>query len=145
MPIKPENKGRYPKEWPEIRQRILARAGNKCEFCGVPNYRLGGRRNGSMGDGKWFDAHPLGERGLSLEWPRPGDYAKVGDGDISFRARIVRIVLTIAHLDHTPENCTDDNLKALCQQCHLRYDHEHHKRNAAETRRKGKAISELFP
>ena len=37
------------------------------------------------------------------------------------------IVLTIAHLDHTPENCSDDNLKALCQRCHNRYDAEHRK------------------
>ena len=42
----------------------------------------------------------------------------------------------IAHLDHTPENCSDDNLKALCQRCHNRYDAEHRKQtrkgNSAE-------------
>jgi hypothetical protein len=32
------------------------------------------------------------------------------------------VVLTVAHLDHTPENCADDNLKAMCQRCHNRYD-----------------------
>ncbi len=37
-----------------------------------------------------------------------------------------KVVLTIAHLDHTPENCDGDNLKAMCQRCHLRYDREHH-------------------
>ena len=37
MPIKPENKWFYPKDWPEIRERILQRAGNKCEWCGVKN------------------------------------------------------------------------------------------------------------
>ena len=31
MPIKPENRGRYPTTWPAIRQAILARAGNRCE------------------------------------------------------------------------------------------------------------------
>lgn len=31
MPIKPENRARYPKTWPAIRERILARAGNRCE------------------------------------------------------------------------------------------------------------------
>lgn len=43
MPIKPENKARYPKNWnTEIRPRILDRAGNRCEMCGVENhtYRL---------------------------------------------------------------------------------------------------------
>jgi len=42
-----------------------------------------------------------------------------------------RVVLTVAHLDHTPENCDPDNLRAMCQRCHLAYDRHHH----AETRR----------
>lgn len=35
-----------------------------------------------------------------------------------------RVVLTIAHLDHDPDNweVTDDRLKALCQKCHFSYD-----------------------
>jgi hypothetical protein len=28
------------------------------------------------------------------------------------------VVITIAHLNHTPEDCADDNLAALCQLCH---------------------------
>jgi len=47
-----------------------------------------------------------------------------------------KVVLTVAHLDHNPQNCADDNLRALCQRCHLRYDVEHHKKNSALTRRK---------
>ena len=39
-------------------------------------------------------------------------------------------------LDHNPQNCADENLKALCQRCHLRYDIEHHKKNSANTRHK---------
>lgn len=35
---------------------------------------------------------------------------------------LVKIVLTIAHLDHTPENCDPENLRALCQKCHNHYD-----------------------
>lgn len=37
MPIKPENKHRYPKrkQWLQIRAEILKRAENRCEFCGV--------------------------------------------------------------------------------------------------------------
>lgn len=31
MPIKPENKRRYPDNWNEIRGSILQRAGHKCE------------------------------------------------------------------------------------------------------------------
>jgi hypothetical protein len=54
------------------------------------------------------------------------------------------VVLTVAHLDHQPENCADDNLKAMCQRCHLRYDVPHHQRNAAATRRTKKQNHELF-
>ena len=45
-------------------------------------------------------------------------------------------MLTIAHLDHDKENWAvkDERLKALCQRCHLRYDSEHHQKNAARTR-----------
>ena len=88
MPIKPENKKRYPANWKEIRKDILKRADNKCEFCGIENYAI--RENGS------------------------------------------KVVLTIAHLDHIPENCDYSNLRALCQRCHNRYDAKHR----AETRRK---------
>ena len=38
MPIK--DKSRYPSNWKEIRQRILVRANNRCEFCGVENHTL---------------------------------------------------------------------------------------------------------
>lgn len=42
-----------------------------------------------------------------------------------------KVILTVAHLDHQPENCDPENLRAMCQRCHLSYDREHH----AETRR----------
>jgi hypothetical protein len=40
MPIRPENKARYPKDWKQISLRIRARADNKCEDCGVENYSI---------------------------------------------------------------------------------------------------------
>ena len=45
------------------------------------------------------------------------------------------VVLTTAHLDHTPENCDPANLRAMCQGCHLHYDRDHHRETAAATRR----------
>lgn len=42
--------------------------------------------------------------------------------------------LTVAHLDHDPANCSDENLVAMCAPCHLDYDKHHHARNAARTR-----------
>lgn len=46
-----------------------------------------------------------------------------------------KVVLTTAHLDHTPEHCAPANLVAMCQGCHLHYDREHHALTAAATRR----------
>lgn len=88
MPIRPENRSRYPKNWKQIRAFILERAHNRCEFCGVENYAM--RFN-----------------------PKTG--------------KEVKIILTIAHLDHVPEHCDPDNLRALCQKCHNTYDAEHRK------------------
>jgi hypothetical protein len=96
MPIRPENKALYPKDWPEISRRIrFDRAGGRCE----QDMRIGGKviarceaRNG--------EPHPI-----------------TGS----------KVVLTVAHLDHNPENNAEENLKAMCQRCHLRYDQHHHK------------------
>lgn len=46
-----------------------------------------------------------------------------------------RRTLTVAHLNHEPEDCLDENLKAMCAPCHLKYDAAHH----AETRKKRKS------
>lgn len=43
------------------------------------------------------------------------------------------IVLTVAHLDHVAEHCDDDNLRAMCQRCHLAYDAP---RKAADIKRR---------
>lgn len=32
------------------------------------------------------------------------------------------VVLTVMHLDHIPENCSEENLRAACQKCHNTYD-----------------------
>lgn len=141
MPIRPENRARYPANWPEISARIRARAQNRCEWCGVANHALGGR----LRDGTWCDAVPRGEKLYGLVWPKPGTVSWCIDKDCdTHELRIVRIVLTVAHLDHQPENCTEENLKALCQRCHLRYDQAHHAQTAARTRREGKARADLF-
>lgn len=36
MPIHPENRARYPKDWKAIREQVLERAAHKCE--GSPAY-----------------------------------------------------------------------------------------------------------
>lgn len=45
-----------------------------------------------------------------------------------------RNTLTVAHLNHTPEDMRPENLLAMCAPCHLRYDAKHH----AETRRRNR-------
>lgn len=78
-PIRPENRGRYPRDWPAISMRIRERANWQCERCSAAHN----------------EPHPV-----------------TGS----------RVILTVAHLDHTPENCADENLLALCQRCHNQHD-----------------------
>lgn len=139
MPIRPENVDRYPPEWQQIRARILRRAGNCCERCGVANYALGGRDAA----GGFMLAVPE-EIGLRLSWPKPGTIAWCASGDDHEKLRIIRIVLTIAHLDHVVENCDDSNLQALCQRCHLLHDAQLHAQTRYRTQREGRAI-DMFP
>lgn len=115
MPIKPENKKLYPKNWEKIRRQILKRAKNKCEFCGVKNYAIGYRDS----------------QGAFVETTRNSWH-----GEAVGLSKIIRIILTIAHLDHDPTNNNPQNLRALCQKCHNNYDKEHR----AETRRKTKEM-----
>lgn len=103
MPIRPENKIRYPADWKKISHRIrFERAGGCCECGGECGRHLGRRCPAVHGE-----PHPVTRS---------------------------RVVLTTAHLDHTPENCADANLKAMCQRCHLSYDLAFHIANAARTR-----------
>lgn len=43
------------------------------------------------------------------------------------------VVLTVAHMDHNPENNTKENLRALCQRCHLKHDEEQRMNNRRKT------------
>jgi len=98
QPDKRENRHRYPADWKAIRERILARAGYRCELCGVPNRRIVYRWKEQPAIWTVFEI-----RDPALQYSRP-----------------VRIVLTIAHLDPTYQ-CHDDKcLLALCQRCHLK-------------------------
>lgn len=116
MPIKPENKARYPKDWKIIVARIRERSGGRCECegeCGLHRTTPGPRRC-------------VERNGQSARWAKG------------------KVVLTVAHLNHQPEDCRPENLKDMCQRCHLRYDVDHHRHTAYETRRKGKAAKDLF-
>lgn len=137
MPIKAENRARYPANWAsEIRPSILARAGDRCEQCKAPNgekiCRAATGATYMVDTGEVFDANT----GAALGQTHLVDYPA---------GRYITIVLTIAHLDHQPENCDPDNLRAWCQRCHLAYDKDHHAANRRATFAARKASGDLFP
>ncbi|MFI9463808.1 hypothetical protein [Streptomyces xiamenensis] len=105
MPIRPEQRALYPPDWPEISRRI--RADRAAWRCEC--------------DGRCGVPHDAGRCPAVHGQPSP----LTGS----------RVVLTVAHLDHQPTNCSPDNLMAACQACHLRYDADHHRQTAATTRR----------
>lgn len=100
MPIRPEDRGRYPADWPQISRRIREeRAGARCECtgqCGADHAHHG---NDRRCDAQHGEPHPITQS---------------------------MVVLTVAHLDRTPEHNADKNLLAMCQDCHLAYDIEDH-------------------
>ena len=51
-----------------------------------------------------------------------------------------QVILTVAHMNHVPMDCAPENLKALCQRCHLAYDREQHARTRREKRNIGQLI-----
>ncbi|RVT97927.1 hypothetical protein EOD42_09060 [Rhodovarius crocodyli] len=108
MPIRAENRKRYPGEWPAISLRIRRdRAAWRCEHT---------------------DQH--GERCLAVHGqPHPITGSKV--------------VLTVAHLDHTPEHCDESNLRAMCQRCHNTYDAPTRRAGTQQRARATLAIAEL--
>lgn len=135
MPVRPERMGLYPggsiksPEWRAIRKSIGERSGWRCETCSAPHMSIVAR--GSYGGrdaymvvatGDVFDA----ETGLKMTTMKLSAFGAY---------RVLKIVLTVAHLNHD-ETCNEDgNLAHLCQRHHLRLDAKHHARNAARTRR----------
>ena len=116
----PMDRSRYHRDWASISRQIREQANNQCEFCGVPNgERVRRDRRGQWHTEASIMARPVARRDEGFgEW-KPS----------------VTVVLTVAHLCHDTTCYDPTHLRALCQSCHLRYDAQHHARNAAETRR----------
>ena len=125
MPISPKNQKRYPPNWPDIRRSILQRSRWLCEFCGVADHAWIVR-----GEGNRYRVITYEDEEGNPEDPMRLEVATCCDNE-----KVVRVVLTIAHLDHQPENCDPENLRALCARCHNRYDKAHRQSNARRTRR----------
>ena len=104
---------RYPKDWKQIRERILKRADNRCEC--------------------------LGECGLHhdrrcIEVNR--EEANYANGNI------VLTIAHLDH-DEENHDVKDDRLKAMCQRCHLRYDVDEKKRRRFKKKHKQQERLEL--
>ena len=126
MPIRPENRERYPPDWPLISDRIrFERAGGWCECrgeCGHSHTQGDELDHWRRCEARHNKPHPI--------------------------TRSV-VTLTTAHLDHTPENSDnpdgmfvllpleESNLRAMCQRCHLGYDHDRHMAHQRENRHRG--------
>lgn len=132
MPIRPEMKDKYPprKEWLAIREAIMRRAGNRCEFCGVKHKLLGYRNRAGEFVSQERGRRALREAGVT-KFPAVIGCHPTKDGLTSIK--LFEIILTIAHLDQDPTNNDHANLRALCQRCHNRHDMPHRRKNAAAT------------
>jgi hypothetical protein len=54
------------------------------------------------------------------------------------------VVLTVAHLNHMPEDCSDENLLAMCQRCHNAYDAPMRRAGIVARRRAAAALGDFF-
>lgn len=114
MPI---DYAKYPPNWKkEIVPAVIARAGNKCECCGLENYS-------TVYAIKPWVKNDRGKYVIRSIWFRDQrDAIRESCGHLTVFP--IKIILTIAHLDHDELNhaVTIDRLMAMCQACHLRYD-----------------------
>ncbi|MEM6353658.1 MAG: HNH endonuclease [Cyanobacteria bacterium P01_D01_bin.14] len=96
----------YPPDWESIATEIKSRADWKCEECGRVCRRPG--------------------EDLYEFWCRICTAPQLVMCPVVAEAqeKPIAFVLTVAHLDHQPENCDRTNLRALCSGCHLRYDNQ---------------------
>jgi hypothetical protein len=117
MPIRPELRPLYPPHWRALSHHVrFERARGRCQRCGRPH--LAPVR--CLPDGRWFDedtATGRDRRGRPARWP---------DLVETTRLRVTRVVLATAHLDSDPTNNRRQNLRALCQRCHMLHDRPHY-------------------
>ena len=128
MPIRPEFRAFYRgAAWVNTRLRILTRAAHRCEQCGKPNgERVETHTARALSILNYPGQTVMFWRARSCSWRNQwGEHVRAVD-TFGWKTRWIRVVLTVAHLNHTPGDDRDENLKALCQWCHLTYDRSHH-------------------
>ncbi len=105
----PMDRSLYPSDWDEIALAIKNDADWQCKACGRPC-----RRPEETFD-ELYQRLPSYWEPYWWSWEE-SDYERVKI------ARPHRFKLTVAHLDHNPQNCDRNNLRAWCTPCHARYD-----------------------
>lgn len=114
MPIK--NPTLYGPDWPRISQDTREAAGQRCQQCHVANGAVGARDN----HGCWWSFDRIDNTPDHVIERWFGEFPKV-----------IKIVLTVHHLDLNPSNHDPRNLRVLCQRCHLQC----HRADAIEAQR----------
>lgn len=144
MPIKPENRARYPADWPAISLAARDRAGWKCQHpgCNARQYAWGVWEEGP--GGRFFELGQQATYTDARQRAAEESFARHGDGPAPADEKIIVIVLTVAHLNHEPEDCRPENLAAMCQRDHLAYDAQHHRETAYATRKRASRTPDLF-
>jgi len=118
MPIRPENRARYPADWKAISDRIrFERAAGKCECHGECGHDHFHEQIEASGVDEFDETRCTAMH--DAPHPITGSHT----------------VLTVAHLDHQLDDHTDANLRAMCQRCHLAFDRAQHAQSAYYTRR----------
>ena len=149
MPIKPENRARYPKDWKHVRERILKRANWRCEHEGCR------ARHGVTGYWRKGLFHRLPDSLWDAGYTA-GDAVRCNNGEL---LNIIKIVLTIAHLGlpaHLPVHAhvtrsteADEVLEIVgflmpCEPEAPEWMHMMHRRTLAEFARGASAVSARF-
>ena len=129
MPIRPDLLHFYKTpEYQEAREKCVERAKGRCQDCG----KMNGRQVETV--------TRINARGVMMVWrPRRLDPWRDQRGRLvkrlgilsairrSGKPRSIRVVCTMAHLNHDPSDNRDSNVRFLCGWCHLNYDKSHHK------------------
>lgn len=107
----PMDRKLYPANWDEIARQIKESVNWTCEGCDRPCRKPG------------ETDQDLIDRIALTEWSRDL-FSEVSDDEHGLVQvpKLNRFTLTVAHLDHIPENCDRSNLRAWCSVCHCRYD-----------------------
>jgi hypothetical protein len=154
MPIRPERQHLYPANWKtEIVPMIRKRSGCCCEVCGVKNGREITRSEDNQ---YWAYVSPAVFRWsepTALEYEDDERFDRRGfidnevhsaeHGDLIILdspqqrddwKKPIKIILTVAHLNHDETDNRPENLMHLCQLHHNRHDAEHRAANAKARR-----------